>query len=63
MESAVWSVGFGNETLIYAGFAVATGGVLSFSDFGKPTGKCEAILGFVGICSLLALRVSNDETV
>lgn len=50
---------FGIETLIYAGFDATSGTEVSFSVFGMPKAKVEAILGFVGICSLLTRRVSN----
>nr|GMD01977.1 hypothetical protein Iba_chr05fCG12230 [Ipomoea batatas] len=46
-----------------AGFAAAVVVELSLSVFGKFKPKFEAILGFVGICNLLTLRVSSGGTV
>lgn len=57
------SLVFGKETLTYAGLAAALVVELCISSFGNPIAKVEVILGFVGICSLLALPMSADVTV
>jgi len=44
-----FSLGFGNETAIYAGFGTELVVELSFSALGCPNVKFEAIRGFVGI--------------
>lgn len=58
-----FSLVFGKETLTYAGLAAALVVELWISSFGKPMVNVEVILGFVGICSLLALPVSPGVTV
>lgn len=58
-----FSLVFGKETLTYAGLTAALVVGLCISSFGTPMVKVEVILGFVGICSLLALPVSADVRV